>query len=207
MSALRFIRRFAADERAAGAAEFALILPIFLLFMFGIIDAGRYAYDFNRGEKASQAGARLAVVTDPLVTELTAYTYTGKTIGGVTLNQGDRIPQAALGTITCTSTGCSCSSGTCLDGTLTLDSTAFSRLAGTVRAIYPAVANTDIAVDYVGSGLGYAGNPTGMDVAPFVTVRLLNQSFTSYFLFGTSVGFPDFAYTLTMEDGAGSQFN
>lgn len=207
MRFVRFSRAFWRDQGGAGAAEFALILPIFILFVIAIIDAGRYAYLFNQGEKASQVGARAAVVTDPLVTELSTYSYTGRTVGGVLINQGDRIPASAFGTVSCRSTGCTCVSGTCLDGTLTLDTASFNRVAGRVKNIYPRIALADIAIDYSGSGLGYAGNPTGMDVAPFVTVRLLNQTFQSYLLFGSTVGFPDFAYTLTMEDGAGSNFN
>ena len=54
------------DERGASAAEFALVLPLLLLLLFGIIDAGRLAWEFNRAEKATQVGARVAVVTDPI---------------------------------------------------------------------------------------------------------------------------------------------
>lgn len=207
MSAHSFLRRLAREQGGASAAEFAIILPVFILFLLGIIDAGRYAWGFNRGEKASQIGARLAVVTDPLVNELVTYSYSGQTVDGVTLSQGDRIPQGALGTITCKSTGCTCTVTPCLGGTLTLNTTAFNRLADRVQQFYPEVPDDKIEVDYVGSGLGYAGNPTGMDVAPFVTVRLMDQTFTALILFGASVGFPDFSYTLTMEDGVGSQYN
>lgn len=208
MRALGFLKAFWRDRNGAGAAEFALILPIFIIFVVGIIDAGRYAYEFNRGEKATQIGVRMAVVTNPLVNELTGYSYTGRTVGSVVLNQGDRIPADALGTITCASTGCTCASGTCLTGsTLTLNQTNFDALLLRVQQIYPKAAAADLRVDYTGSGLGYAGNPTGMDVAPFVTVRILNQTFRSYLLFGATMNFPDFAYTLTMEDGAGTQFN
>ena len=195
------LRRLMVDERG-GAAEFALMLPIFLLFLIGIIDAGRYAYDFNRGEKATQIGARVAVVTDPLVAELANHSFVSST-----LSQGDRIPQNALGTITCTSSRCFCTSGPCLDETLTLNSPAFTVLASRVKRIWPMVEDADISVEYSGSGLGYAGNPTGMDVAPFVTVRLADMEFTSILLFGGTVGFPDFNYTLTMEDGAGTVSN
>ena len=52
------------DRSAASAAEFALVLPLLLLFLFGIIDAGRFMWEYNRAEKATQVGARVAVVTD-----------------------------------------------------------------------------------------------------------------------------------------------
>ncbi|QKG71128.1 TadE/TadG family type IV pilus assembly protein [Erythrobacter mangrovi] len=206
MTARSFLRRFLADQTGA-VAEFALLLPLIMLFMLGLIDAGRYAYDFNRGEKATQIGARVAVVTDPLVQQLTTYTFSGVTVGGVQLGQGDRIPQGALGTITCTSTGCTCTVAPCLGGTLTLDTAAFAVMANRIKQIWPKVEDADITVEYTGSGLGYAGNPSGMDIAPFVTVRLANMDFTSIFLFGTTVGLPDFHYTLTMEDGAGVNYN
>ena len=199
-------RRFLADESGA-AAEFALMLPIILLFLVGIVDAGRYAYSFNRGEKATQVGARVAVVTSPLVTQLTTYSFSGVTVGGVLLGQGDRIPVAALGTISCTSTGCTCATAPCLNGTLTLDNAAFTVVATRIKYMWPEVQDADITVEYSGSGLGYAGNPSGMDISPFVTVKLRNRSFTSYLMFGNTVNFPEFAYTMTMEDGVGVQSN
>lgn len=199
------LKAFVRDERGS-AAEFALVLPLIVLFLVGIIDAGRYAYEFNRGEKASQVGTRFAVVTDPLAQELETFSFSGQTVDGVQLGQGDRIPEGALGTITCTSTACTCQ-GNCLGGTTTLDPIAFGVLADRIQDFWPDVADEDITVEYVGSGLGYAGNPNGMDVSPFVTVRLTDMEFTSILLLGGTVGFPDFNYTLTMEDGAGTVSN
>lgn len=206
MTLRRGLDRFGADE-SGSAAEFALMLPFILLFLIGIIDAGRYTWGFNRGEKASQVGARTAVVTNPLVKELATYSFSGVTVGGTLLGQGDRIPVAALGTITCTSTQCTCTTAPCLNGTLTHDAAAFAIVAARIKSIWPDVKDADITIEYSGSGLGYAGNPVGMDIAPFVTVKLKNRTLSSYFLFGGSVGFPEFEYSLTMEDGAGSQAN
>ncbi len=206
MSVFSFLRRAASDDRGS-AAEFALVLPLIVLFLLGIIDAGRYAYEFNRGEKATQIGARAAVVTDPLVSELLTYTFSGVSVGGTMLGQGDVIPANALGTISCKAAGCTCLDTPCLGGTLTADNAAFTVIAGRIREIWPEVQNSDIEVLYSGSGLGFAGNPNGMDVAPFVTVKLNNMTFNSLVLLGSSVGLPTFDYTLTMEDGVGTAFN
>ena len=109
MSAAAFLRRFGRDRRGAGAAEFALVLPLSILFLVGLLDTGRLFYDINRGEKATQIGARWAVVTDPLAPELASTSYVGfVTPGGVTVNQGDRIPADALGLVECTQDGCKC---------------------------------------------------------------------------------------------------
>ena len=48
MSMRNFFRRFIADT-AGSVAEFALLLPLISIIFVGLIDAGRYAYDFNRG--------------------------------------------------------------------------------------------------------------------------------------------------------------
>jgi Flp pilus assembly protein TadG len=42
--------------------EFALVIPIFLLMIFGIVDAGRLIYTFNTVSNAARDGARVAIV-------------------------------------------------------------------------------------------------------------------------------------------------
>ncbi|WP_246444371.1 TadE family protein [Sphingomonas sediminicola] len=51
-------------DDGATAAEFAMVLPLLILFLFGIIDVGRYMWTLNQVEKATQMGARMAVVTN-----------------------------------------------------------------------------------------------------------------------------------------------
>jgi len=205
MTAHDLLTRFVRD-RTGSVAEFALILPLFLLFFLGIIDAGRYAYAFNQGEKATQTGARWTVVTNPVAPQLSSWSLNGASVSTGTLIQGDRIPADALDPITCSSTECT-GTGNVPSGLGAPDATAFVSLATRMQEIWPEIEDSNIEVVYRGSGLGYAGNPDGMDVAPFVTVRLKDMSFTSLLLFGATVSLPDFAYTLTMEDGQGTQSN
>ncbi|HET8777662.1 MAG TPA: TadE family protein [Candidatus Limnocylindria bacterium] len=49
-------------SRAQGLVEFALVLPIFLLMLFGIVDLGRYVYMNSTLSQAAREGARLASV-------------------------------------------------------------------------------------------------------------------------------------------------
>ena len=94
--------RLLRDEKGSGAAEFALVLPLLLILFFGIIDGGRLLWTYNRAVKATQVGARVAAVTKVIPAEL-GNTYVGTTPPGATgaLTQGDSIPAAALGKITC----------------------------------------------------------------------------------------------------------
>jgi Flp pilus assembly protein TadG len=52
------------DDRPAGQAlvEFALVLPVFLLIVFGIIDVGRYVYTNNAFNQAAREAARYGSV-------------------------------------------------------------------------------------------------------------------------------------------------
>jgi Flp pilus assembly protein TadG len=49
-------------RRGQGLVEFALVLPLFLMIVFGIIDIGRYVYVTNAFNEASREAARFGAV-------------------------------------------------------------------------------------------------------------------------------------------------
>lgn len=215
------MRTFLRNTAGAAGAEFALILPVLLILLLGVIDAGRFGWDYNRAEKATQVGARMAIVTTVLDSSLMTTDYVGADMGGgVFLTQGDRIPTSAYGTLTCNSGGCSCTSGSC--GTLgTFNQTAFDNIVARMQQIDPTISSDDVSVEYKSSGLGFAGAPnimeniggtptqvSGMDMSPLVTVSLSNMTFRPIFLFNqVALPMPDFATTLSEEDGYGTVSN
>jgi Flp pilus assembly pilin Flp len=201
------LRAFLADEQGASSFEFALILPVLFVFIFGTIDVGGYAIRLNMLEKATQVGARVAVVTDVIPTGLASQQYIGQVVGGTTLNQGDLIPAAALGKITCISGSCTCTTTPC--PTPGYSSTAFNYVLTRMQAVDPNIQASNLKIEYRGSGLGYTGDPSGIQIAPLVTVRLINMTYTTIVgkIFKGGINLPDFAYTLTMEDGSGTRSN
>ena len=201
------MRRILRDRRAAGAAEFALVLPLLIFFLLGILDAGRYMWEVNKAEKATQAGARVAIVTNVLSSGLGTQSYVG--VGGLT--QGDVIPASALGKMTCRSSGCCIDAGDCT-GTYpavgTFDATNFNRIVERMEFMKPGIAANNVTVTYRGAGLGFAGDPNGMEIAPLVTVELTGLQFRPLVLFNAvAVNFPAVRTTLTAEDSSGSQSN
>ena len=57
------------DQRGASAVEFAIVLPLLVLFVFGIIEFGIIFYDKAMITNASREGARKGIVfRDPRVT-------------------------------------------------------------------------------------------------------------------------------------------
>ena len=193
------------DQRGASAAEFALVLPLLLLLLFGMIDAGRFMWEYNRAEKATQMGARYAVVTNPVAPGLASYSFAVS--GGVIA--GDPVPVALFDHAVCDDTDCAPCVGGAVCGSIGYDPQAFANLVARMSAMYPPIDAANVEIKYRNVGLGYAGDPNGPDVAPLVTVSLKNLQFQpiSTLFFGVSVGMPDFRAALTLEDGSGNVSN
>lgn len=195
---------FMRDVRGAGAAEFALALPLLLLLLFAIIDAGRFMWEFNRAEKATQMGVRYAVVTNPVAPGLASYSFAVD--GGVI--PGDAVDASLFNRAVCNDAGCSC---TATSGNFCsaagYDSTAFNGLVTRMKSIYPPISAANVEIEYRNVGLGYSGDPNGPDVAPLTTVRLKDLQFPTTLLFGAAFDMPDFRAALTLEDGSGTVSN
>lgn len=204
-----FINQFARNEDGL-AAEFALVVPLLLVFVLGTIDIGLYAFRINQAEKATQMGARWAAVTSPLATGLEGQSLVNYNTGTGTVQQGDRVPLLDFKIIcTGTTTTCTCSGSNCLSGSYTRDAGAYGNLRDRMQRILPAIRDANMQVEYSGSGLGFAGDPNGPDLAPLITVRLVNMQYPSVVLspLGVTTDLPDFAYSLTAEDLSGSISN
>lgn len=207
----------APNLRNAGAvgAEFALVLPVLFLFLFGIIDAGRIMWTWNRAEKATHMGVRFAAVTqmadavesfsDP--TQNSGFwTYDFYTFAGIP--RGEPIPESLFGGATCTSAGCTCNPGATCPAFGPI-SAGFTNTVARMQAIMPEIRPENVTIEYGYSGLGYSGDPYGSDVNPLITVRLVDMTFAPILgqVFGANLSLPAFAATLSMEDGSGAISN
>jgi hypothetical protein len=197
-------RAFWSDSSGASASEFALVLPLMLIFLLGIMDTGFYAWQINRAEKATQTGARWAVTTDLIPSGLVDYSFA--TDAGIA--QGTTVPEAdSFEEIVCDNAGCTCT-GACPFPD-TVNTAAFDDIVDRMQDIKNEIEPENVEVVYSWSGLGFSGDPNGPDVAPFVTVRLVDMDYQPLFtlITGGDVALPDFAYTLTAEDSEGTYAN
>lgn len=205
----RFLRELATRTDAATAAEFAIVLPVLLLFLLGIIDVGRYMWAVNQLEKATQIGVRTAVVTDMVATDLGTMNF------GLTLGQGAKIPTTVFGAMHCDKfTGtltCACNTSSVCSGIgMTANAAAFKRITDEMIQVAPDLTDTHIRITYTNSGLGYAGDPNGPDVAPIVTVstdKKVNFVPMAFQLFGGSTILPSEQASMTLEDASGTTSN
>lgn len=203
------------DTRASSAAEFALVLPLLIIFLFGIIDVGRLMWTWNRAEKATQMGVRYAVATEMIPNGLANYSFVIN--GGLT--QGDAIPESSFGGASCkisgTAVSCTCKTGATCPGTLVSNSanalTAFNNVVARMNMFMPEITAAKVQVDYDYSGLGYAGDPNGSDVSPLVRVSILPNTLAfrpiTLAVFNSTINLPSFSAALTMEDGQGTVAN
>jgi len=202
---MSLLRRLLRSERAASAAEFGLVLPLLVLLLFAIIDSGRFMWEWNRAEKATQAGVRYAVVTDPVLNGL--YTYSFSISGGIT--QGSVVPTTSFDTATCDNSTCSCLPGGGFCSATSRNATAFTNLVTRMSKMYPQITASNVQIQYKNVGLGFAGDPDGPDVSPLVTVSLRNLQFhpLTCLVFACSIPMPDFRAGLTLEDATGTVSN
>jgi Flp pilus assembly protein TadG len=205
------VRDLACEQSGSTAAEFGLVLPLLLVLLFGIIDAGRWMWTYNEAEKATQMGARFAIVASP-VTPAMGNSYLG--VNGLT--QGDVIPASAFGKVTCTGSGsgatvsasCSCATSPCPTGFATTAAAAFGNIVGRMQLFLPQLGASNVTIEYSSSGLGYAGSPVLPDLSPLVTVKITSMTFRPITILTiASIPMPSFTTTLSAEDLSGSVSN
>jgi Flp pilus assembly protein TadG len=196
-------------ERAATSAEFTLVAPALLWMLFGVIDVGRFMWEVNQAEKATQVGARFAVVTTPVSSGLVEADF-----ADADTPAGELIPADAFGELTCTSATCTCTKSPCNGAEGGVNSTAFTNLVTRMQDIYPKLTAAKVKVIYRGSGFGFAGAAVSggaadtMEISPLVTVSLNDLGFTAAtLLWLKDIKMPAASTTLPAEDASGAVSN
>ena len=210
------------DENGAAMLEFTAAAFTFFIILFGTIDFAQVYFKWNLATKATQLGARLAAVSDPVAGALPGLTG----VGGAVL-PGDPMPafdysctttSATGATGLCTNTGNYNSAamqtifygrgnGTTCNGT-GLNIGMCNILGGMSDQNGSALTPKNVSVRYQYTGLGYAGRPGAIGgtagPVPTITVSLTGVAHNFTLVGGlagiASVTLPGFATTVTGED-------
>jgi Flp pilus assembly pilin Flp len=192
-------RKLATDKSGAAAVEFAFIAIALVLFTLGIIDVGFGLYWFNRAEKATQLGVRIASVSDPVSAFLPDFEQAGGG-GGGTVAAGASCETSA-GTIAsyCVHNPIICSvsvgTGSCVGETGAFSNDAFSKIFNEMRVLYPQLSSENVQVEYRPSIAGFVGRPGNapgtFNLVPQVTVRIVNLRY-NYIALGSLIGLASF---------------
>lgn len=155
------LARFRRDEDGASLTEFGLVVPLFLLLAFGLIDFGRLGFSYVMAQKATERAVREAVVRTPVCTGVPEVNTRG--------------PQVS------SSFGGDCRSGNgiCLDpGTVSCtaaDGTTGTEIFAKIQPLLPTGATPqNLRFTYAfDPNLGFLGGP----YIPVVTVEIDNLDF------------------------------
>ena len=159
-------RQFARDESGTTLVEFAVVLPLFLLFVFAMIDFGRMGFEYVLANKAVQIAARTAVARPPAcsgVPETNAR-------GAIGLNT---VPPA-FGT-NCRAGLTVCAAPAVVQCAGNASNTTVSEIWGRVSNLMPTGSSeANLAFSYAfNSDLGFLGGP----YVPMVTVKITEFNF------------------------------
>lgn len=198
------------DCEGAAMLEFTVVFPLLLLLIGGIVDFGVAFWQMNMATKAVERGARIAAVSDPVATGLSAidtgegggplpsgFTFDIKCEDGA-CNSGSYDANAMNTIVYGRGNGAACN--TAAVGTYQLGMcNLFNRVNPAGAPLTPA----NVVVEYQAApDVGFQGRPCG-PVAT-ITVSLKNVTFGWFFLGGlmnfANLTFPPMRTTITSED-------
>lgn len=186
--------------------EMAIALPLLLTLLLGFVDFGYAFYQWNAGNKAVQAGARLAQISTPVAIGLPSETLTQSDVTkvGTAVPAGtyDYVCTASAAGVACCSVGgglCKPENANQASFDAIYDGTA--NRAG-MHDFLPMLEKPEVRIEYAASGLGYWTRPSGP--VPTITVSVTNHPFQFFFLGGLlgfgNITMPSMLSTVTGED-------
>jgi hypothetical protein len=201
------------DEAGSVLVEFAVLLPVIVIIVFGSVDLLYAFYQWNAAAKAVAIGARIAAVSDPVATGLNSLSNR-VVLSGLSVPRG----QMPSFTIACNGDTATCAcSGTCIGmAGNSYNATAMNRIvfgrgslscvdATSIYAtgmcdVLASIKPANVVVTYQQTGLGFAGRPGGP--LPTITVALQKMTFQFFFLeaLGIKIAMPAMTTTITAED-------
>ena len=198
-------RNLAADTSGAAAVEFAFITFSLILFTFAIFDVGFALYWFNRAEKATQLGVRMAAVSNPVTDFFSSFDgEIGNTpaVAGTSCESGTGTLQSFCNhaVITCFVED---GNGSCtapnadaiaLEPGNFVDA-AFTKIFNEMRVVYPQLSSENVEVEYRPSVAGFVGRPGStagtFNLVPQVTVRIVDLKY-NFIALGALLGLQAF---------------
>lgn len=208
------LNHFLRDQRGAVMVEVSIMLPLTLVLVLGAIDFLWLFYQWNAAAKATQMGARLAAVSDPVASGLNGLSHA---VVSESVPPGAAMPKFIITcdgrTATCTCDNVRVCRGVKGYERAAMNAIVFGRGSSSCSDaksadqvgmcdIFPRIAPANVKIVYAQTGLGYAGRPGGP--MPTITVSIQNLPFQFYFL-GGLMGFrnlqiPASTTSITAED-------
>ena len=160
------LRRFRDTEDGTALVELAILLPLFLVLFFGLIDFGRMGAEYVMADKAMQRAARIAAVRPPACPGVPTTNARGPVAPGTVPPRFGT--QCSAGASVCTSPAAAICTGNAADPTVA----EIWASIGPMLPVGSTAANLRFRYEY-DSAMGFLGGP----YVPIVTVELQNLNF------------------------------
>src|SRR3954468_16747789 len=200
----RAAKSLTGDTHGALAVEFGIVGSMFIVMLMGIMEFGSAFWQWNQATKALQLGVRLAAVSDPVSSDL-------KTMTGLssTVVDGDPMPYYQR---VCGGATSSCTNGTFDLGALQTIVYGRGNTSCPTQAqafppmcqIFPRVRPANVVVEYVHTGLGYAGRPGGP--VPTIKLSLTGLNF-DFIILNRLIGLPQISMSSLMATATGEDLS
>jgi hypothetical protein len=192
------VSKFLRDSDGGVLVEFTLLaFPVFLLAAFGTVDFTYMLFDWSMANKAAFAGARAAVVSNPVASGITNVSYTATQIAALgkwcfNTGTGSANSNCPSPSAVCTPDASPSNSGTCTNG-YNFDNVAFTCIfnpksdpthcqlstynpIGMVD-IFPRLQRQNVQILYNANGLGFVGQPNGLPMDVTISIECMTHQF------------------------------
>ncbi|WP_375461856.1 TadE/TadG family type IV pilus assembly protein [uncultured Enterovirga sp.] len=164
----------ARHEGGAALIEAALLLPVMLLLLFGLIEISLYGWTSGLSAKAVQLGVRRAVLSDavavgPGLDPAESATYwDGLSPGRRCFPEPGGVSACPVFSVVCdVADGCRCTGSPCR---FRFSAARLAPVLAAMRAVMPNLKLENIRVSYTTNGLGYVQRPVPVPVDVGVTL-------------------------------------
>lgn len=186
------LARLVRDETGAVLVEVTVVMVLIFIFILGSVDFLFAFYQWNAVSKAVQIGARLAAVSDPVAAGLNGLSVA---VVNSSAPPGSDMPRFRVRcerkSETCRCVGACAGVGAYNPAAMKTivfgrGSSSCTDAASIYEAgmcdIFPRIADANVIIEYVQTGLGFAGRPGGP--VPTITVSIGDLPFQFFFLSG-----------------------
>jgi len=186
------IARLIRDEEGAVLVEVTVVMVLIFIFILGSVDFLFAFYQWNAVSKAVQVGARIAAVSTPVVSGLNELSVA---VVNSSVPPGSQMPSFQVRcerkSETCQCMGACAGVGaynpaamkTIIFGRGSSSCTdAASIYEAGMCDIFPRIADANVVIQYVQTGLGFAGRPGGP--VPTISISVGDMPFQFFFLSG-----------------------
>ena len=174
--------KFLRDITGSVLVEYTIVFPIFIVLILGTVDVSYMLYEWALANKAAYVGARKAVVSNPIASNIIQpdYIYTPAQL--LQLGQSCFDPATgATNTTNCPSSLISvCNAPTsnndCTNGG-GWDPAAFTTILNAMKQVFPRLAPENVQISYRTNGLGFVDRPGGLPMNVTVSIQCMTHQF------------------------------